>query len=232
VDDGVSEPRLDGHPAAAGTTAVALFCHGGTAASIQPPRERALSVVRMRAVEQFVSAAAADRGLTTYLLRYRVAGWNGEAADAYADVRWGLDRIRAEHGDVPIVLVGHSMGGRAALRAGGDAQVGTVCALAPWTPPGEPVAHLRDRTVAILHGRGDRWVPAALSADFAVRAQEAGAHVARFTVAGGHSMLRRAQLWHTFVRDVVLAGAGLAPMRPDLADALDRSDPGGLTVDL
>jgi pimeloyl-ACP methyl ester carboxylesterase len=232
VDDGVSEPRLDGHPAAAGTTAVALFCHGGTAASIQPPRERALSVVRMRAVEQFVSAGAADRGLTTYLLRYRVAGWNGEAADAYADVRWGLDRIRAEHGDVPIVLVGHSMGGRAALRAGGDAQVGTVCALAPWTPPGEPVAHLRDRTVAILHGRGDRWVPAALSADFAVRAQKAGAHVARFTVAGGHSMLRRAQLWHTFVRDVVLAGAGLAPMRPDLADALDRSDPGGLTVDL
>jgi predicted esterase len=232
VDDGVSEPRLDGHPAAAGTTAVALFCHGGTAASVQPPRERALSVVRMRAVEQFVSAAAADRGLTTYLLRYRVAGWNGEAADAYADVRWGLDRIRAEHGDVPIVLVGHSMGGRAALRAGGDAQVGTVCALAPWTPPGEPVAHLRDRTVAILHGRGDRWVPAALSADFAVRAQKAGAHVARFTVAGGHSMLRRAQLWHTFVRDVVLAGAGLAPMRPDLADALDRSDPGGLTVDL
>jgi pimeloyl-ACP methyl ester carboxylesterase len=232
VDDGVSEPRLDGHPAAAGTTAVALFCHGGTAASVQPPRERALSVVRMRAVEQFVSAAAADRGLTTYLLRYRVAGWNGEAADAYADVRWGLDRIRAEPGDVPIVLVGHSMGGRAALRAGGDAQVGTVCALAPWTPPGEPVAHLRDRTVAILHGRGDRWVPAALSADFAVRAQEAGAHVARFTVAGGHSMLRRAQLWHTFVRDVVLAGAGLAPMRPDLADALDRSDPGGLTVDL
>ena len=232
MNDGVSEPRLDGHPAAAGTTAVALFCHGGTAASIQPPRERALSVVRMRAVEQFVSAAAADRGLTTYLLRYRVAGWNGEAADAYADVRWGLDRIRAEHGDVPIVLVGHSMGGRAALRAGGDAQVGTVCALAPWTPPGEPVAHLRDRTVAILHGRGDRWVPAALSADFAVRAQKAGAHVARFTVAGGHSMLRRAQLWHTFVRDVVLAGAGLAPMRPDLADALDRSDPGGLTVDL
>jgi predicted esterase len=232
VDDGVSEPRLDGHPAAAGTAAVALFCHGGTAASVQPPRERALSVVRMRAVEQFVSAAAADRGLATYLLRYRVAGWNGAAADAYADVRWGLDRIRAEHGDVPIVLVGHSMGGRAALRAGGDAQVGTVCALAPWTPPGEPVAHLRDRTVAILHGRGDRWVPAALSADFAVRAQKAGAHVARFTVAGGHSMLRRAQLWHTFVRDVVLAGAGLAPMRPDLADALDRSDTGGLTVDL
>jgi dienelactone hydrolase len=220
VDDGVTEPRLEARPANGATTAVALFCHGGTVASIEPPRERALSLVRMRAVEQFVSAAAGDRGLTTYVLRYRVAGWNGVAADAHADVRWALHRIRAEHGDVPIVLVGHSMGGRAVLRAGGEPQVSAVCALAPWTPPGEPVAHLRDRTVAILHGRGDRWVPASLSAEFAVRAQEAGARVARFTVAGGHSMVRRAVVWHTFVRDVVLAGAGLAPMRSDIAAAL------------
>jgi dienelactone hydrolase len=232
VDDGVTEPRLEARPATAGTTAVALFCHGGTAASVEPPRERALSLVRMRAVEQFVSAAAADGGLTTYVLRYRLAGWNGVAADAHADVRWSLDRIRAEHGDVPIVLVGHSMGGRAVLRAGGEVQVGAVCALAPWTPPGESVAHLRDRTVAILHGRGDRWVPAALSADFALRAREAGARVARFTVAGGHSMVRRAPVWHAFVRDVVLAGAGFAPMRPDIAEALNRPAPEGLAVPL
>jgi hypothetical protein len=86
--------------------------------------------------------------------------------------------------------------------------------------------------VAILHGRGDRWVPAALSADFAVRAAEAGAHVARFTVAGGHSMLRRAHLWHTFVRDVVVSGAGLAPMRPDVAAALRLPAPEGLAVPL
>jgi predicted esterase len=232
VDDGVTEPRLEERRAEGATTAVALFCHGGTVASVEPPRERALSLVRMRAVEQFVSTAAAGRGLGTYLLRYRVAGWNGVAADAYADVRWSLERIRAEHGDVPVVLVGHSMGGRAVLRAGGEPGVGAVCALAPWTPPGEPVEHLRGRTVAILHGRGDRWVPAALSADFALRAQQAGAHVARFTIAGGHSMIRRAHLWHSFVRDVVLAGAGLAPMRADVAAALGRPAPDGHTVDL
>jgi dienelactone hydrolase len=187
----------------------------------------------MRAIEQFVSAAAAGRGLATCLLRYRVAGWNGPSADAFTDVRWSLDRIRAEHGsDVPVVLVGHSMGGRAVLRAGGDEQVTAVCALAPWTPPTEPVDHLRGRTVAILHGRGDRWVPAALSEDFAVRAEEAGVRVARFTVAGGHSMVRRAPVWHAFVRDVVLAGAGLAPMRRDVADALRTSGPAGLAVPL
>jgi len=228
----VTEPRLEVRPAPGSTTAVALFCHGGTVASVEPPRERALSLVRMRAVEQFVSAAGAERGLTTGLLRYRVAGWNGMAADAFADVRWSLERVREEHGDVPVVLVGHSMGGRAVLRAGGEPQVRTDCALAPWTPPGEPVAHLRGATVAILHGRGDRWVPAALSAEFAHRAQAAGAHVARFTVAGGHSMVRRAHLWHTFVRDVVLAGAGLGPQRDDVADALRRSDEGSLARSL
>jgi dienelactone hydrolase len=124
------------------------------------------------------------------------------------------------------------MGGRAVLRAGGEAQVAAVCALAPWTPPSDPVDHLRGRTIAILHGRGDRWVPAALSADFAVRAEQAGARVARFTVAGGHSMVRRAVVWHTFVRDVVLAGAGLEPMRRDVDDALRRTGPEGLAVPL
>jgi dienelactone hydrolase len=187
----------------------------------------------MRAIEQFVSAATTSRGVATCLLRYRVAGWNGLAADAFADVRWSLDRIRDQHGTgVPIVLVGHSMGGRAVLRAGGEDSVAAVCALAPWTPPGEPVAHLRGRTVAILHGRGDRWVPAALSAEFAVRAEEAGARVARFTVAGGHSMVRRSPVWHHFVRDVVLAGAGLEPMRRDIDDALRRTGPEGLAVPL
>lgn len=214
-------PGLEHQPATGPVRALAVFCHGGTVASVEPPKERALSVLRMRAIEQFVRASAADRGLGTYLLRYRVAGWNGAAADAYADVRWAVAQVRERHGDdVPVVLVGHSMGGRAVLRAGSEPQVAAVCALAPWTPVGEPVEHLRDRTVAILHGRGDRWVPAALSADFAARAERAGAHIARFTIAGGHSMVRRAPVWHAFVRDVVLAGAGLVPWRPDLRAAL------------
>ncbi|RBY93667.1 alpha/beta hydrolase [Blastococcus sp. TF02-8] len=225
-------PVLETRPAAGAPRAVALFCHGGTVASVEPPKERALSLVRMRAVEQFVSGAAADAALTTHLLRYRVAGWNGAAADAYADVRWALEEIRRENPGLPVVLVGHSMGGRAVLRAGGADGVAAVCALAPWTPPGEPVDHLRGRSLTILHGRGDRWVPARLSEEFAERAAAAGADVARFTIAGGHSMLRHAHRWHVFVRDVVLAGAGLAPVPADLARALDRPAPERIAVPL
>jgi dienelactone hydrolase len=230
----VTTPRIETHSTVDGTPrGVALFCHGGAAESPNPPREQALSLVRMRAVERFVRQAAGSRGLTTQLLRYRLGGWNGDAADAFRDVRWAIDRIRAEHGPaVPIVLVGHSMGGRAVLRAGGEEQVAAVCALAPWTPPGEPVQHLRDRNVLILHGRGDRWVPATLSADFALRAAEAGARVARFTIAGGHSMLRHSHRWHAFVRDVVLGGIGIQSMPAAVTNAWGRPVPEGLAVPL
>ena len=57
----MTEARLDAHPADGDTVAVALFCHGGTVASVEPPRERALSVIRMRAVEQFVSSERTPR---------------------------------------------------------------------------------------------------------------------------------------------------------------------------
>ncbi len=229
----MTDPQLERHPVDGETRGVALFCHGGTAASVDPPRDRALSLVRMRAFEQYVRRDLGDRGVATALVRYRVAGWNGEAADAYQDVRFSIEELRADLGrDVPIVLVGHSMGGRAALKAAGDPQVTAVCALAPWTPPGEPVMQLRDQTVAILHGSGDRWVPARLSADFAVRARRAGARVARFTTPGGHSMLRRAHRWHAFARDIVLAGAGLEPMREDVTNALQQPSPEGLAVPL
>jgi dienelactone hydrolase len=229
----VTDPIVEVHPAPGRQRGVAVFCHGGTATSQAKPRDRALSLVRMREVERFVRHSAGERGISTQMLRYRVAGWNGAAADAYADVRWALERIRDEHGpDLPVVLVGHSMGGRAVLRAGGDPQVAAVCALAPWTPPGEPVGHLRGRTVTVLHGRGDRWVPAALSADFALRAARAGAHVARFTTAGGHSMLRGALKWHRFARDTVLGATGIEPMRPDIANALASPVPKGIAVPL
>jgi dienelactone hydrolase len=229
----VAVPTLESHPPRGELRGLALFCHGGTATSVEPPREAALSLVRMRAIEQFVRSGSAEQGIGTHLLRYRVAGWNGAAADAYNDVRWAIEALRAEHGpEVPIVLVGHSMGGRAALRAGGDPQVAAVCALAPWTPPGEPVDHLRDHTVAILHGSGDRWVPARLSADFALRARAAGVEVARFVTPGGHSMIRGALRWHRFVRDVVLGGTGIEPMRADVANALRRPVPEGLAVPL
>ena len=46
-------------------------------------------------------------------VRYRYRGWNGVDADPVADVRQALDELADLVGEVPVVLVGHSMGGRA-----------------------------------------------------------------------------------------------------------------------
>ena len=73
-------PGLDHEPAAGPTRALAVFCHGGTVASVQPPKERALSLLRMRAIEQFVRASAAERGGAPTWLPTPWAAGNGVAS--------------------------------------------------------------------------------------------------------------------------------------------------------
>ncbi len=132
----VTPPQLERHPVDGETAGSHCSCHGGTAQP-GPPKDRALSRwCACGAFERYVRDELDGRGVETALVRYRVAGWNGEAADAYQDVQWSIEQLRAELGkDVPVVLVGHSMGGRAALKAGGDPQ---VTASARWRvdPPG------------------------------------------------------------------------------------------------
>ena len=48
-------------------------------------------------------------------------------------------------GDVPVALVGHSLGGRAALLATGDERVRAVVGLATWLAPGDPVGRRQGR---------------------------------------------------------------------------------------
>lgn len=228
----MSSPSVDVTAPSTSPAAVTVFCHGGTADSITEPSERALSLVRMRAIQRAVQDSFAEHRVELWLLRYRVAGWNGVRADAARDAHWALDEVRRRYGDLPVVLVGHSMGGRAAIRVAGAASVRAVCALAPWLPADEPVSQLRGQTLVIAHGRRDRWVPARGSYDYALRAKRVTPRIARVTLPGGHSMLRRAHAWHDLVRQVVFAGLGLEPFGPMLTNALRQDPPAGLAVAL
>ncbi len=228
----MSRPSVDVTSLNQSPTAVTLFCHGGTADSVTPPSDTALSLLRMRAIERAVRDRLVEHGIEPWLLRYRVAGWNGDRADAANDALWALDEVRRRYGDLPVVLVGHSMGGRAVIRAAGHPAVRAVCALAPWVPPGDPVQQLRDKTLVIAHGRADRWVPARGSLDYALRAKRVAPRTARFTLPGGHGMLRRANAWHNLVAEVVLGGLGIEPFGPALTNAFQQAPPAGLTAPL
>ena len=197
----MTEPRRLLIPVAEPSTAdsvraAVLVLHGGRDQSMQPVRASHLAVLRMVPVARRIAAAGSGR-LAVLRLRFGVRGWNGEAMSPVLDARWALDQLAEHYPGRPIGLVGHSMGGRTALRAAGHEQVRSVVGLAPWLPAGEPISQLTGRQVLLAHGDHDRMTSAAATGRFAEQLQAAGIAASHVTVRGeGHAMLRRAGLWH------------------------------------
>lgn len=187
------QPALTVLGPAAHARTVVLVLPGGRATS-QAPAPRGLAWARML---PFALGVARD-DVAVLVLRYRVRGWNGAAQDPVRDARWALAESRRRHPGSRIVLVGHSMGGRAALRLAADPEVTGVCALAPWIEVGEPV-HRGRADVLIAHGDRDRVTDPVRSAAFAARI---GADFVRVT-GDGHAMLRRPLAWQRLVTGFV-----------------------------
>ncbi|MGP3683322.1 alpha/beta fold hydrolase [Streptomyces sp. IBSNAI002] len=176
--------------------AAVLLLHGGRSVGLEPPPLINLPALRMRPFAGGVARTLADRDVLVAMVRYRHRGWNGRRRDAARDAEAALALLRRTAGEIPVVLVGHSMGGRAALCAAGDPTVRGVVALAPWCPPGEPVAHLAGRTVYVLHDEADRITSARESWEFVRRARAAGAHAVAIPMrGGGHAMLGCSAGW-------------------------------------
>ncbi|WP_019633287.1 alpha/beta hydrolase [Actinomadura atramentaria] len=190
--------------------AVALLLHGGREHGREPTHPRQPAPLRMVPFGWELERAGRRRGLAVWTLGYRMRGWNGDDASPVPDARWALDRVRAACGPgTPVVLVGHSMGGRTALRVAGDPAVVGVAALAPWVPRGEPVEQLAGRRVLVLHGEEDGTTPPAASRAFVRRARAAGVGAVYVPVPGeGHAMLRRPGVWHRAVTGFVLGCVG------------------------
>lgn len=206
--DGIGDPPDRGTSPPTGPTPewVVLVLHGGRQSSTAPTRPWQLAYQRMIPLARTLHRAVAGRGTAVWQLRNRVRGWNEPERDAVVDARVALAEIRRRHRDARVVVVGHSMGGRAALRIAGDERVEAVCALAPWIEDDEPVAHLSGCSVLLAHGDRDRTTSPTRSAEFATRARAAGCD-ARFVRvrSDGHAMVRRGRFWSCLVRDFVVA---------------------------
>ncbi|MFE1361695.1 alpha/beta hydrolase [Streptomyces harbinensis] len=212
-----------------------LLLPGGRADGHSRPARFGPTVLRMLPFRSAIRSATAGHAVVTGIVRYRHRGWNGRHEDPVRDTEAALDRLAGRLGPVPVVLVGHSMGGRAALRAAGHPAVTGVVALAPWCPPQDPVPALPDVRTVIVHAERDRVTDPAASAALAARARRAGTPVCRLVLAGGdHAMLRQAGTWHRTTAAVTAGLLGTAPLPPPVAHALTEGpdSPSGLAIAL
>jgi dienelactone hydrolase len=198
-------PAVTVHPAVGPTAAVVLVLPGGRADSFDPTDARQLTAVRMRPFARSLHRRGRRRGVAVWMVRYRYRGWNGAEMSPVPDGRWALDEVRRRHGGVPVVLVGHSMGGRTALRIADDSSVRGVAALAPWLLDTEPVEQLAGRKVLIAHGDLDKVTSPRASRRYADRAATV-TEVRYVTVRGDvHGMLLRWRTWHRLATSFALA---------------------------
>ena len=168
-----------------------LVLHGGGSgkgrAAVSPTQ---LSVLRMVPIARRIARAGRGR-LAVFRLLNTVRGWDTSHTPA-DDARWALHRIAERLGGaVPTCLVGHSLGGRAALRAAVRPEVRGAVALAPWFGEDErPPPGLEGRRVLIVQGTDDR-VARPDRTEAMVRALGRTVDVGYVRIAGGtHAMLR------------------------------------------
>ena len=190
---------------------VVLVAHGGQASSTEPTFALQPAVLRMIPVAAAIRQAVRGSGALVRRPRFRVRGWNGAQASPVGDLNDVLDALAAEFGSVPVVLVGHSMGARAAVRAAGHPAVSAVAGLAPWLPPGEPAAQLAGRRVLLAHGTADSITSPAETWTFVDQARAVTEVTAVEVRDGDHPMLRRARLWHAIAAEFARAALALPP---------------------
>jgi pimeloyl-ACP methyl ester carboxylesterase len=182
-----------------------LVLHGGAARragmAVSPTQ---LSVLRMIPIAERI-AHAGQRKLAVYRLLNSARGWDNRHTPV-DDVHWALGQLRKEFAEtLPICLVGHSLGGRAALLAADLPPVHSAVALAPWLYPTDGDLDLSGRKILIVHGAQDRIAKPKNSAAVA-RSLGRTAQVSYVRIAGGkHAMLKHGRVFDRLAADFSVA---------------------------
>lgn len=179
-----------------------LLLHGGKPRSRDPVDRRSASLWRMRALGLEIAPGLHEAGLAVWVCRFTERGWNGNGADRIADAREAL--TEAKDLDVPVVLLGHSMGARTAVQVADEPHVTGVVALAPWFDARDSIEPLAGKRLVAAHGTHDRITSAKATQAYVRRASAVAD--ARYVDMGplGHYMLRGRAAWSRTARESCL----------------------------
>lgn len=197
-------PRLITTRAPKNPEGLVLVLHGGGSrrdSTMVSPTQ--LSVLRMLPVAHRIARAGRGR-LTVVRLLNSVRGWDTRHTPV-EDVRWALEQLRDTHGaSMPTCLVGHSLGGRAALLSGDQPEVTSVVALNPWVQTTDRV-DLGGRPTLVVHGTADRIADPRRSAALAEQLSHTSP-VGFLRVTGGkHAMLSHHRVFEKAAADFARA---------------------------
>lgn len=198
-----AEPRLIAVREPQEPRGVVLVLHGGASRGermmVSPTQ---LSVVRM--IPTAKRLAREGRGqLAVYRLLNSYRGWDTRHTPVH-DVAWALDEVAQRYAGLPVGLVGHSLGGRAALLAGAQPNVESVVALNPWVYPSDDV-DLAGRRILFVHGLADR-IALPSRAEQVARRLARRASVAFISVPGGkHAMLKHGRNFDGYAAEFTAA---------------------------
>lgn len=198
--------RVDSEQAA---TAGVLVLHGGTddAERAARPARRSFPTLWLRTdrIAAGVVRRTSGRGVGVWTLRHSLAGWDGGAEPTpVLEARAAIDAIREQHDDLPIVLVGYSMGGRTAVAVADSPRVAGVVGLAPWLPESQSPDPLRHLPLRVAHARLDHECPLRSMLGFLTRARSVAASVQVDDLGWDLHYLLREKRWDAYAAGQVL----------------------------
>lgn len=184
--------------------AVIVLHGGGGRRGNMMVRPTQLSVLRMIPIAWRIALRGRGK-VAVFRLLNSSRGWDVQHTPV-DDAQWAIAEVREQLGrELPVGLVGHSLGGRAALLAATDPAVTTVVALNPYLYTSDGHTDLSGTDVLIVHGTADRVASPHVAGRVAELLRSRTPVTLSWVEGGKHAMLSQYRRFDAAAADFVIS---------------------------